>query len=186
MGRLVRKPRSQVVDQPVDTLDGLLLSNIAEMPVAGPVAGDSYLERMVKYVPGEVIGFSMLINAILAQAAANGGPGAAMAGCPVTAIAAGALLVGFALTPLFCWYVRRDGDAWVVNAVVSTIAYPFWAYLMGAVAFSSFHDGNLAVILVLTFSVISGLVSPVADKPKAREQEEAPPKERPRLVEAFA
>jgi len=88
MGRLVRKPRSQVVDQPVDTLDGLLLSNIAEMPVAGPVAGDSYLERMVKYVPGEVIGFSMLINAILAQAATNGGPGAAMAGCPVTAIAA--------------------------------------------------------------------------------------------------
>jgi len=82
--------------------------------------------------------------------------------------------------------VRRDGDAWVVNAVVSTIAYPFWAYLMGAVAFSSFHDGNLAVILVLTFSVISGLVSPLPDRPKAREQEEAAPKERPRLVEAFA
>jgi hypothetical protein len=35
---------------------------------------------------------------------------------------------------LFCWYVRQDGDAWVTNAVVSTIALPFWAYLMGAVA----------------------------------------------------
>jgi hypothetical protein len=44
------------------------------------------------------------------------------------------------------WYVRQDGDAWVTNAVVSTIALPFWAYLMGAVAFAPYHDGNLAAI----------------------------------------
>ena len=68
-----------------------------------------------------------------------------MAGLSVTTIAVGALLVGLILTPLFCWYVREDGDAWVLNAVVSTIAFPFWAYLMGAVAFSKFHDGDLAV-----------------------------------------
>ena len=41
---------------------------------------------------------------------------------------------------------------------VSTIALPFWAYLIGAVAFASIHDGNFAVILVLTFTVVSGLV----------------------------
>jgi hypothetical protein len=97
------------------------------------------------------------------------------------------LLIGCILTPLFCWYVREDGDAWIVNAVVSTIAFPFWAYLMGAVAFAGIHDGNFAVILVLTFSVISGLISPAASRPKfAARQEAAPPKEGPRLVEAFA
>jgi hypothetical protein len=43
------------------------------------------------------------------------------------------------------------------------------------------------VILVLTFTVISGLISPVASRPKlAARQEAAPPKEGPRLVEAFA
>ena len=87
--------------------------------------------------------------------------------------------------------------------MVSTIALPFWAYLMGAVAFH--HDGNLAAILVMSFTVVSGLVAPRADKPKLREQpqEVATPErlpavaaperlpevaatERPRLVDVLA
>ena len=128
----------------------------------------------------------MLINAILDQAMKAGGPDAAMAGLPIGTIAAGALLVGLILTPLFCWYVREEGDAWVTNAAVSTLAFPFWAYLMGAVAFANIHDGNLAVIVVATFTVISGLVSPAALRPKlTARQEVAPPKDGPRLVEAF-
>ena len=86
---------------------------------------------------------------------------------------------------MFCWYVREDGDAWITNAVVSTIAFPFWSYLMGAVAFAKFHDGNLAVILILTFTAVSGLVAPVIDRPKRQEQINATPKEGPRLVESL-
>ena len=150
------------------------------------VPGDTYLERMVKYVPGEVLAFFMLINAILDQAMKSGGADAAMAGVPVPMIAAGALIAGCALTPLFCWYVRQDGDAWIVNAVVSTIALPFWAYLMGAVAFANHHDGNLAAILVMSFTVMSGLVAPRADKPRLPEQQEVATPERPRLVDVLA
>ncbi len=140
---------------------------------------------MVKYIPAEIIGCSMLVNSILAQAVAAGNGTATMAGLSVTTIAIGALLVGLILTPLFCWYVREDGDAWMVNAVVSTIAFPFWAYLMGAVAFAKFHDGNLAAILILAFTAVSGLVAPVADKPASAEQKNAKPKEGPRLVEGL-
>jgi hypothetical protein len=187
MGRLVRKPVVPDLDLQIAGLESVLSSDIAGMKMAGTVAGDNYLERMVKYIPGEVIGFSMLINAILDQAMKSGGPSAAMAGLPIATIAAGALLVGCILTPLFCWYVREPGDAWITNAVVSTVAFPFWAYLMGAVAFANIHDGNLAVILVLTFTVVSGLVYPATERPKlAARQEAAPPKEGPRLVEAFA
>jgi hypothetical protein len=187
MGRLVRKPVVPDLDLQIAGLESVLSSDIAGMRMAGAVAGDNYLERMVKYIPGEVVGFAMLINAILDQAMKAGGPNAAMAGVPISAIAAVALAVGCILTPLFCWYVREDGDAWVTNAMVSTIAFPFWAYLMGAVAFANIHDGNLAVILVLTFTVCSGLISPVTRRPKvAARQEVAPPKEGPRLVEAFA
>jgi hypothetical protein len=125
----------------------------------------------------------MLINAILSQAMAGGDT--TMAGISVTAIATGALLIGLISTPLFCWYVREDGDAWVVNAIVSTIAFPFWAYLMGAVAFAKFHDGDLAVILILTFTAVSGLVAPVAARPIAAEQKSANPKDGPRLVESL-
>jgi hypothetical protein len=165
MSRLVRRPQSRDLDQPIAETQGAVQA----------VAGDNYLERMVKYVPAEVVAFSMVINAILDQTMKSGGADANMAGCPVFVVAAGALLVGLILTPLFCWYVREDGDAWIVNAAVSTLAFPFWAYLMGAVAFSRFHDGNLAAILILTFTVVSGVIAPLPVKLKRQEQQAAVP-----------
>ena len=195
MGRLVRKPQVPDLDSQVAGLNGVQPGLPSTQTVkADP--GDGYLERMVKYVPAEIIAFSMVINAILEQAMKSGGDHAAMAGVPVPVIAAVALVVACLLTPLFCWYVRQDGDAWITNAVVSTIALPFWAYLMGAVAFAPFHDGNLAAILVMSFTVVSGLVAPRPDKPKLREQpqeiastdllQEVAVPERPRLVDVLA
>ncbi len=186
MGRLVRKP-TLAQAQPTQASDfgGMFQTTPTRAaPAIAAVAGDDYLTRMAKYVPAEVLGFSMIVNGILAQAMVAGGDTATMAGFPVMGIAIGALIVGIILTPLFCWYVREDGDAWLVNAIVSTVAFPFWSYLMGAVAFSKFHDGNLAVILILTFTAVSGLVAPVADVPKQAEQKSASPKEGPRLVES--
>jgi hypothetical protein len=186
MGRLVRKPQVPDLDLQIAGLEGVLQSGIAGVPMAHADPGDNYLERMVKYVPAEIIAGSMLINAILAQAMKSGGPTTTMAGFPVSGIAVGALILGLVLTPIFCWYVREDGDAWVTNALVSTIAFPFWAYLMGAVAFANHHDGNLAAILVLTFTAVSGLVSPRARRPRRRsERQEATPKDGPRLVETL-
>jgi hypothetical protein len=184
MGRLVRKPKlPEAEPQGGGDFGGMFQSRARPAPTVTP--GDDYLMRMVKYIPAEIIGGSMLVNAILAQAMAVGDGNATMAGFSVTSIAVCALLAGLILTPLFCWYVREDGDAWLVNAVVSTVAFPFWAYLMGAVAFAKFHDGNLAAILILTFSAVSGLVAPVADRPLAAEQQGANPKDGPRLVESL-
>ena len=143
------------LDLQIAGLEGVLQSDIAGMQLAAAVPGDNYVERMVKYIPGEVIGFSMLINAILDQALKAGGK-AAMAGLPVTGIAVGALAVGCILTPLFCWYVREDGDAWIVNA-----------RLDDRLSVLGLSDGRgrlrrlsmtatLAAILVLTFTVVSG------------------------------
>jgi hypothetical protein len=187
MGRLVRKPKPAEIEQPQAAAEfGGFQTAPRARPVAAAIPGDDYLTRMVKYIPAEVIGGSMLVNAILQQAMVAGGDGATMAGFSVTSIAICALLAGLILTPLFCWYVREDGDAWLINAVVSTVAFPFWAYLMGAVAFTKFHDGNLAAILILTFAAVSGLVAPVADLPRdALEQKNPNPKEGPRLVESL-
>jgi hypothetical protein len=184
MGRLVRKPKlPEVPAEQASDFGGMFQSRA--QPVAAAEPGDDYLTRLVKYIPAEIIGGSMLVNAILAQAVAAGNGTPTMAGLSVTTIAVGALLVGLILTPLFCWYVREDGDAWVLNAVVSTVAFPFWAYLMGAVAFAKFHDGDLAVILILTFTAVSGLVAPVTEQPTVQEQKSANPKDGPRLVESL-
>jgi hypothetical protein len=184
MGRLVRKPKLPEAETAQASDFGGMFQSRAR-PVATGVPGDDYLTRIVKYVPAEIIGCSMLVNAILGQAMVAGSDNATMAGFSVTTIAIGALLAGLILTPLFCWYVREDGDAWLVNAIVSTVAFPFWAYLMGAVAFERFHDGNLAAILILTFTGVSGLVAPVADRPMQAEQISANPKDGPRLVESL-
>jgi hypothetical protein len=185
MGRLVRKPTLADLDPQTRGSEDIFNSGPARTPAVKAVAGDNYLERMVKYVPAEIIGFSMVINAILSQAVTAGGKNATMAGFSVSGVATVALIVALILTPLFCWYVREDGDAWAVNAVVSTLAFPFWAYLMGAVAFADFHDGSLAVILILTFTAVSGLVAPLRKRQRKREQK-AMPKDGPRLVDALS
>jgi hypothetical protein len=55
MGRLVRKPVVPDLDQQIAGLDSMLQSGIAPAQVAAD-PGDNYLERMVKYIPAEVIG----------------------------------------------------------------------------------------------------------------------------------
>jgi len=94
-----------------------------------------------------------------------------MAGLPVTTVAQGALVVGIILTPLFVWYVREEGDAWLTNAFVSTFAFPFWAYALGAVAFEDHWDGNLAAILLATFTVVSGLIAPPAKRSRRKDKD---------------
>jgi hypothetical protein len=190
MGRLVRVPKQiQMTDLSIPGLaEGMLHPGIAG-PGQSPnvIAADNYLERIAKYVPAEVLAFSLFINSILEQAVRAGGKSAMMAGFPVTSIALGALFVGIALTPLFVWYVREEGDAWLTNAFVSTLAFPFWAYAMNAVAFAEYRDGNLAAILLATFTVVSGLISPRMPRPKRAERKGSTgtvPKEGPRLVEA--
>jgi hypothetical protein len=178
MGRLVRVPRSaSSLDLPAGRFEEGLQSGMAGHPAS---ATDNYLERIAKYVPAEVIAFFIFVNAILDQAIRTGGKSALMAGFPVMTIAAGALLAAVLLTPLFVWYVREDNDAWVVNAIVSTLIFPFWAYALGAVAFSDYRDGNLAVILLATVTVVSGLVSPrprrrkgLREKPASQVETEA-------------
>jgi hypothetical protein len=185
MSRLVRVPAgsSGIIGSDEPSLRG---ADRSEQPQP---ASDGYLERIAKYFPGEVLAFFIVINAILNQVVQAGGKGALMAGIPVMIVAQAALLVCMILVPLFVWYVREKGDAWVINAAVSTLAFPFWAYALGATAFVDYWDGNLAAIMLAVFTVASGLISPPAPKAAARREHErdrpmavTPPRtERPQL-----
>src|SRR5262249_46983558 len=67
MSRLVRKPQVPDIDSQVAGLNGAQ-SGLDGRQTAKPDPGDGYLERMVKYVPAEIVAFSMVINAMLGQA----------------------------------------------------------------------------------------------------------------------
>jgi len=126
--------------------------------------GDSYLDRTAKYIPAEVLGFFLFVNNILLEATKpSGGQSAVMAGYfSVFSIAWFSLILGTVLAPVYIWYVHEKGDAWKINATISCIAFPIWAYAIGAVAFGTHLDGNFASILLATFTAISGLVRPSA------------------------
>ena len=186
MSRLVRIPASESSSSGIIGLDEQVLGGFDKNERSqAATAGDGYLERIAKYVPGEVLAFFIVINAILTQVVQTSGKGALMAGIPVMVVAQVAFFICLILVPLFVWYVREKGDAWVINAVVSTVAFPFWAYAIGATAFAEHWDGNLAAITLATFTVVSGLISPRSAKPVRRERERqaaVPPRtERPHL-----
>ena len=164
MGRLVRIPQRASIpldpahaDKRPSGSDGTAGSGTYEL-----IQQDDYLLRAAKYVPAEVLAFSVFINAILDQSLRDGGKAATMAGIPVMAVAVAALIVGTIMAPFFVWYVHEKNDAWITNACVSFVAFPFWSYALGAVAFTGMRDGNLAAILLATFTVASGLIKPAA------------------------
>ena len=110
MGRLVRKPQIPDLDAQIAGLEGVLQSGLGGfggMQMAGARPGDNYLEGMAKYVPAEIIAFSMIVNSILEQAVKSGGKNAVMAGFPVTSIAVGALSCADAAVLLVCARGRR-------------------------------------------------------------------------------
>jgi hypothetical protein len=186
MGRLVRVPKRVNADMSVaGMVEGMMHSGGLQPQPSSIIIADTYLERIGKYVPAEVVAFSIFINAILDQSLKAGGKAATMAGFPITSIAMIALIAGMVVTPIYIWYVREDGDAWFTNAVMSTLAFPFWAYALGAVAFTDYRDGNLAAILLASFTVVSGLITPRLPRPK-KEAAALKPIDRPHLVEPLA
>ena len=70
----------------------------------------------------------------------------------------------------------------------STALYLRWLSRSGPIsltrfAIAKYRDDNPAVILLLTFTVVSGLISPLPRKPKWRERQDAGTKKRQRLAE---
>src|SRR5258708_32968669 len=112
MSRLVRVPKRASDDLAFAGLEDMLphgLGGAEDQQIATET--DNYLERIAKYVPGEVLAFFIFINIILEQAVKTGGKSAAMAGGPGAAGAQGAVGVGPLLTPPFVWDVRGACDA---------------------------------------------------------------------------
>jgi hypothetical protein len=150
----------------------------AEVGLRQKSESDTYLLRIAKYIPAEIVAFFIFVNSILGEAIAKGS--ASMAHISVTAIAWAALLLGFAMTPLYL-LAQRDptepDESPGLNITMALFAFPVWAYAVDAVAFRPWHDGALASIVLATFSVISGAISPklVASMRTKPETADAPP-----------
>jgi hypothetical protein len=163
MGRVVQPLRTITVARTPARAVG---EGVAQAGTAGSETrvqvGDNYIDRTAKYVPAEVLGFFLFVNNILQQAVKTGGdkPSLLAGFFSVWCIAWLALILGTLLAPIYVWYVHEEGDAWKLNATISCVAFPIWAYAMGAVAFTGHLDGDFASILLASFTAVSGLFRP--------------------------
>jgi hypothetical protein len=123
------------------------------------VSGDAFTERLVKYIPAEVIGAYLSLEnlldlktvvskqklALTESVTQLSGPGAG-SGPLAGPVAPGdlmtlygpklplfAFVLGVICTPLYIWQQGRASNSpWATHAVVATLAFCVWAYAMGS------------------------------------------------------
>ena len=154
MGRLVRPQQPPAAGQ-TGGLEGTLGGDADD----GKKQGDTYLERVAKYIPAELIAFYIFVNPILKQSLPTPGT---MAGFSVASISIIIFFGCWILTPVYLWRLGEAGDARLTNTVVATLLFPVWAYAVEGVGPTQFipFDGDLASIVLGAASVLSGLVVP--------------------------
>jgi len=138
-------------------------------------AGDTYLERVAKYVPAEIVAFFLFANNLLKQTLADTPQGqvAKMANFDVVNIGIILFLLAWILTPVYLWRMREEGDAWKLSALLSFLLFPIWAYAIDAIGLHRViaFDGHLASILLGVATLVSGLVRP---RPESESPASAP------------
>ncbi len=130
----------------------------AGSPGAVPVgiSPDTYRERLLKYIPAEIVVVYVAVYGIAyALAAAD----------PLFPLAARWILIaGIVATPLYLWEAGHVTDR--VQLIISTFGFVLWAFALGVVPVSDLPGYNQVVAsLALPFYVlISPLVEGLPDR----------------------
>ena len=109
-----------------------------------------YLEKVARLIPGEIVaGYLTLIGFVplLRQE------------WPHWAFYLGIFLLCLILTPFYLNYLADENKPKVTHLIVSTLAFIFWAYAVsGTVLCPNIYDPALASILLICFSLVSGII----------------------------
>lgn len=127
----------------------------------------TYMDRVRNYVPVEVIGFFIFVNAMVAQDTND--PSSKMANDFVAIASIVVSLVAVFVIARMA-NAKAKTETWVVQASVSACAFLVWAYAVGAQAVSVLditQEPVIAAFLLATFSLFSGLIVPVKRKSPA-------------------
>jgi hypothetical protein len=142
----------------------------ADVPTS-TTAVDNYATRIVKYIPAEVIAFYLAadklfapsrVSGAAAQPAANGDANfmSLFISAHSNQIAAGIFVAALIATPLYLWKQAEQDQPWLVNVLVSTIAFAIWAYATQGAVFAPVYDARIASLAILSFTLLSGFIVP--------------------------
>jgi len=126
---------------------------------------DGYSDRLVKYLPAESVAFYAAIDKVVAShfgidstaSSVPHGPAVASVWCAGIFFA-----IGLFGTPFYLYRRRLPNQPWAMNVVISTIAFPLWAYTLGGSLFViiGWYSVFVAGLLAPLFTFIAGLLEP--------------------------
>lgn len=127
----------------------------ARTRMLGDETRDSYLERVAKYVPAEIVAAYLAIIGF----AVNVASGKLLA-----------MILAFAVclvaTPLYLWRMGKRSKVKAVHLIISSIAFVVWAFAAGGaggvfgVDGLNIYDPSWASIVLVLFTLASGLIEP--------------------------
>ena len=130
---------------------------------------DGYSNRVVKYIPAESVAFFVLADKMVASHfginSTAGETAAASSGAFTLSLLV--FLLGLIGTPFYLRQRRLPRQPWVLNAVLSTVAYVLWAYTLGGSLFLllGWYQVFLASLFVPIFTFVAGLFEPASPTP---------------------
>jgi hypothetical protein len=135
----------------------------------GPVAtaqgaseGSPYLDRVLSYIPAEVISGYVALSGVVS--------GLAESNKVRTGLLLGLFLLALILTPLHLIKVGRPKDGQYSNIVIATIAFVFWAYATGGpFAMLPYYKPALGALAMGVFTWVVGLYQPAVTLPVANQ-----------------
>jgi hypothetical protein len=130
------------------------IQRVALESFKGEGSSDTYFDRIVKYVPADVVA------AWTAVAAAVKGAGASVSAPTVLWIC---FIFGVIITPL--WVLKQTDfpgkPKAYTQALVATLAFIVWVFALGEpFSFLSFYNGLFGTLAIIGFTLISGLIVP--------------------------
>ncbi len=85
--------------------------------------GDKAIQRLIKYIPAEIISGYMLLSGLV-QAASTSSPWRLPSSWAL-------VIIGVVLTPIYLWKVGRPSGVSWWQLPISTVSFLLWAYALG-------------------------------------------------------
>ena len=125
------------------------MSGSPDSSAASTDAGE-FTQKIVKMVPTELVTAYTAAVGVISDVANEE---TRMIAYAVT------FLVCLILTPIYLNQQAEAGKPKVVHIVLSTLAFPVWAYLVsGNQIIPEYYDGSLALLATILFSVVTGAI----------------------------
>jgi hypothetical protein len=123
----------------------------ADSPVTPPVAtADEYKDRLLKYIPAEVVAAYLAIQGIIPSIT---GPGASQTALWI------AFLVLLFLTPFYLMRVQNVSKR--VQLAISTVSFAIWVFSVGGpFAFFPWYQSAMGAVVLLLFTFAVPIIEP--------------------------